>query len=192
MIKALFKFAKMPANAIVIDTTSNNGEYRELSPFVLSAAPAKRFENLWQYSKVYYPEHVDKDWNPNHIWYEWRQKGFSDSVAHRYPMGKGRIPRFSMWNGKKLDYIQARKQIYAPEYARNVITTDSYARLRLLYNQCIRDNRDLILLDYDAYDHLSLGMTLDDVINNPKRKMGHAFVLLMLLADILPECLLER
>jgi len=32
-------------------------------------------------------------------------------------------------------------------------------------------------------------MSLKDVINNPKRKMGHAFVLIMMLTGLLEECL---
>jgi hypothetical protein len=32
-------------------------------------------------------------------------------------------------------------------------------------------------------------MTLKDVINNPNRKMGHAFVLIMMLTGVLEECL---
>lgn len=33
----------------------------------------------------------------------------------------------------------------------------------------------------DGYDHDNLGMSLTEVLNNPQRKMGHAFVLKMLL-----------
>jgi len=40
---------------------------------------------------------------------------------------------------------------------------------------------DLYLLDFDGYDHKELDMSYDDVINCEKRKMGHAFVLAMLL-----------
>ena len=41
--------------------------------------------------------------------------------------------------------------------------------------------RDLYLWDFDGYNHKELGLTYDEVINNPDRKMGHAFVLGMLL-----------
>lgn len=189
MIKALFKFAKLPSDAVVIDTTSNSGDYRELSPFILSAPPARNFENLWQFSKVYH-HHL---WNgePSEQWYEWRDKGWANPRAIRYPMGKGAKPLYSMWRGKHLDYIEARKQIYAPEYARNVVGTDGFKRLKDQYNECNLKNKELILLDYDAYDHLALNMTLIDVINNPARKMGHAFVLIMMLTEVLEECLLE-
>jgi len=193
MLRASFKFAKIPEliegkKPIVIDTTSNGGNFRELSPFILPAPPAKNFENLWQFSKVY-PQHWSESYQmPDADWLEWRENGFTDSKAHRYPMGKGAIPVCSWWYGEKLGYIEARKQIYAVEYASNVQWTNSYQMLMDTYAECCRANKELILLDYDAYDHIKLSMSLIDVINNPKRKMGHAFVLIMMLTELLEEC----
>jgi hypothetical protein len=191
LIKALFKFSKdIPDGSIVIDTTSGKGEYRELSPFVLPAPPAKCFENLWQYSKVYNSQ-IDSKGEPVPSWYGWRERGFTSVQAHRYPMGKGMIPEYSYWDGQHLGYIQARKQIYIPEYSKNVSKTESYHKLDYLYQECLGLNRHLILLDYDAYDHQGFGMTLKDVVHNPNRKMGHAFVLLIMLTNQLKECLTE-
>jgi len=194
MIRALFKFAKIPdyvnnTKPIVIDTTSNSGEYSGLSPFVLSAPPSLNFENLWQYSKVYKKFIMPIDGYPDASYYKWRDVGFANPRAIRYPMGKGAIPEYSLWNDERLDYIQARKKIYATEYAKNVLTTTSFRRLDYAYQQCLDLNKELILLDYDAYDHIKLGISLVDVINNPKRKMGHAFVLIMMLTDKLQECI---
>ena len=188
MIRALFKFTKLPSDVVVVDTTSNTSiNYKELSPFVLSAPPAKNFENLWQFSKVY-RQYADALNNPTSAYYEWRDKGFNDIQAHRYPMGKGAVPLYSLWDGERLGYIEARKQIYAVEYASHVQLTVSYQHLMDTYAECCRTNKELILLDYDAYDHTALGMSLIDVINNPKRKMGHAFVLIMMLGNALEEC----
>ncbi|KKN71461.1 hypothetical protein LCGC14_0420400 [marine sediment metagenome] len=189
MIRVLFKFAKLPSDAVVIDTTSNSGDYKDLSPFVLSAPPAKRFENLWQFSKVYKKHIMSIDGYPDASWYKWRDWGYSQDKAYRYPMGKGAIPEYSLWDDKRLSYIEARKKIYAPIYAENVFQTSAYEKLCQLYTECSDQATDLILLDYDAYDHLMLGMTLIDVINNPNKKMGHAFVLLMMLTDMLEVCL---
>ena len=131
MIRALFKFEKnIPNGSIVVDTTSNSGDFRELSPFVLSAPPAKRFENLWQFSKVYKKHIMSIDGYPDASWWKWRNAGYANDRAVRYPMGKGAIPEYSLWDGEKLDYIQARKKIYAPEYAKNVSETHSYKILR--------------------------------------------------------------
>lgn len=189
MVRVLFKFAKMPSGAVVVDTTSNtNPIYKELSPFILPAPPAHNFENLWQFSKVY-KCHIGANGLPTPEWNEWRIKGWCDPVAHRYPMGKGAIPEYSMWWEKKLGYIEARKRIYAPEYAKNVIQTDSYRILREQYFECNIHNKEMVLLDYDAYDHIALNMSLIDVINNPRRKMGHAFVLIMMLTGMLEDCI---
>lgn len=189
MIKALFKFAKLPDGVVVVNTTSNTHPiYRELSPFILPAPPARNFENLWQFSKVY-PQHIGEDGEPNNTWWDWMRRGFADGVAHRYPVGKGGIPLYSYWQGKHLDYIEARKQIYAPEYAKNVIKTYSFKILREQYGECCLRNKEIVLLDYDAYDHQKIGMTLVDVINNPRRKMGHAFVLSMMLTGVLEDCI---
>ncbi|KKN16511.1 hypothetical protein LCGC14_0975220 [marine sediment metagenome] len=151
LIRALFKFAKdIPRDAIVIDTTSSSGTFRGLSPFVLSAPPAKRFENLWQFSKVYKGQ-VAADGLPTPSWFEWRARGWEDPRAHRYPMGKGAVPEYAYWEGKKLDYITARREIYIPQYANNVRETDSFAALQDVFFESISTDRELILLDYDAY-----------------------------------------
>jgi len=183
-VHALFKFAFNPYGGVVIDTTSGLGEYRDLSPFVLPASPARNFENLWQFSKVY-PKYTDVDGNPTPEWFKWRQSGFADKVAHRYPMGKGKIPLYSYWEGEKLGYIEARKRIYAPIYAKYVVSTEGYRLAKEIYES----GQVLVLRDYDAYDHIKLGLSLQDVINDPHRKMGHAFVILMLLTDELERCL---
>lgn len=186
MVKALFKFSRtlLPESAVKVDTTSNTDKlWRELSPFILSAAEygSKTFENLWQYSKVY-PEFLDSEGNVDRgKWEEWRYYGFTSERAHRYPMGKGRIPCFSLWNGKRLGYIEARKVIYIPIYSELVQKTGSFMRLKALYEELCKEDRDLILLDYDAYDHQAMGLSLKAVANNSNKKCGHAFVLLSLL-----------
>ncbi len=184
--------AHNPYNCPEVSTVSNyTGIYMDLSPFVLGPVKtflpdvvAMKFENLWQYSKVY-AKHVAKDGFPDTDWFMWRAKGWADMKAHRYPMGRGAKPEYAWWNQKKLGYIDARKQIYTKVYAAHVIQTGSYKLLRTLYS--IRG--DVVLRDYDAYDHIKLGMSLVDVINNPDRIMGHGFVLAMLLEGKLGECL---
>lgn len=96
----------------------------------------------------------------------------------RYPMGRGARPLYSWWDGKKLGYIEARKRIYVPLYAEAVVRTSGWKRLSALY-----DTEPLLVLrDFDGYDHAPLGMSLQNVLRDPTRKMGHAFVLAMLLS----------
>jgi len=93
-------------------------------------------------------------------------------------MGEGAKPLFSFWDNQKLNYIAARKQIYIPLYAKYVQQTFAYEHLAELYNFY---DGEIALADFDGYRHRDLGMSLIDVINNPSRSMGHAFVLSMCL-----------
>jgi hypothetical protein len=54
------------------------------------------------------------------------------------------------------------------------------ARLPRLAGQC-----DIGLQDFGTYDHQALGYSWDDVINDPDRKMGHGFVLAMMIEGVL-------
>ncbi|MDD2731400.1 MAG: hypothetical protein PHW33_04745 [Candidatus Portnoybacteria bacterium] len=197
-VKVIFIFEKkVDPNGIYINTTSSAGWSKDLSPFVIGPCSlyngyvSQNVENGWQFSKVY-KKFVGNDGNPIDYYFEWAKNGWSDTRAHRYPMGKGAIPEYSWWNGEKLGYVEARKRIYVPLYANAVIKTDGFKKLKEIYER--NDGKTLYLLDYDAYRHENLRMTLFDVLNNPKKKMGHAFVLMMLLAKdekTLNECSLK-
>jgi len=165
-------------------TTSGGVKGKQFSPMLLgpvevfqgSGVPrlsAKNLENAWQFSKVY-SEH-DNDGQPNKKWYAWREKGFNDDWAHRYPMGKGKIPLYS-WIGKPIDYIMARKLIYTVLYKKAIIDH----RLEL-YSELIemaKSEDQLTLLDYDVYPRdTGDNLTFDQILNNPNVKMGHAYVL---------------
>jgi hypothetical protein len=164
----------------VVSTIARNSG---LSPFrigpckLYSDIVSKNMENAWQYSKVY-DMHWDKSRKriKNDYWI-WASSGWNNPKAVRYPMGKGIKPVGSLWNGELLDYITARKMIYGPLYAEAVQKTPDWRALKLNYN----DYENIVLLDYDAYDHHKLEYSLTDVLNDPNRKMGHAFVLAMLL-----------
>lgn len=172
----------------VINTTSHSKNWSKgLSPFYLGSCPlydlgdgevtySKNFENLWQYSKVY-ECHIGKDGWPNEAWLHWALQGWFNPRAIRYPMGKGAKPVYSFWNGKKLTYIQARKEIYIPRYCQAVQRTEAWKTLKGAAS-CVPA---LYLRDFDGYDHKALGMSYDDVIHDPTRKMGHGFVLAMML-----------
>lgn len=174
---------KIPVDAKSINTTSNSSVWsKDLSPFLLGpiemydSIVSKNFENCWQYAKVY-PGFTDEKGNPNSGYWSWAKNGWNDQRAHRYPMGRGAIPLYSYWNGEKLSYIQARKKIYIPLYYRAVVKTKSF----LLLQDSFLDGQDLYLRDYDGYDHKKLGMSYEEVIHLESRKMGHAFILAMML-----------
>jgi len=199
MIRVLPFNQPLPENAVVVDTTSRSRTWsRGLSPFVLGPCVlwgghvSRTMENAWQYSKVYgeflHPRVPGDSLGPNDMgmtidlprWLAWARSGWSKPRADRYPMGKGREPAFSYWDGERLSYVEARKQIYLPLYWNAVNYTPALQQLIEL----VRTEPVVVLRDFDAYDHRALGMTLDDVIECSTRKMGHAFVLAMMLKSI--------
>ena len=174
-----------------INTTSGSKTWsRGLSPFYLgpvslySEFVSQNVENAWQFSKVY-THHVDVAGNPSEKYFEWAKAGWADTWAHRYPMGKGAKPLYSFWDGQKLGYVEARKQIYIPLYSNAVKASPAFKTLQEMY---ARDG-EVILWDYDGYDHRKIGMTYKDVVDCPTRKCGHAFVLAMMLDGELEKSL---
>lgn len=184
----------------IISTVSKDNP--DLSPFHLGPCDlygdhtSKNMENAWQFAKVY-PEYTEEGYNPykgidpkksldsytikEDEYFAWATKGWNDQRAHRYPKGRGRKPLFSLWDGERLGYVDARKTIYGPLYAEAVQKTEGWKKLKAQWKEIKKAGGILTLLDYDAYDHNLLHMTLTDVLNHPTRKMGHAFVLAMLL-----------
>jgi hypothetical protein len=158
------------------DVTSGSGQWRALSPFTLGPVMlydgrwSRNMENGWQYAKVY-SDHL-------HDYWEWAESGWRNSRAVRYPMGKGVRPLYSLWAGDELGYIDARKRIYMPLYSQAV---RFYAARDIEKLRQAAKEGDIFIKDYDAYDHHSFGYSWNDVINDPDRKMGHGFVLAMML-----------
>lgn len=173
---------------MLINTTSRSETWSKgLSPFYVGPVEmtglgtgiiSKNVENAWQYSKVY-PEHWDAKLKKPKVpeWTNWAMAGFRRDYANRYPMGKGAKPICSWWNKKKLDYVQARKQIYIPLYAQAVVKTEAFERLQQYYDL----GYDIVLLDFDGYDHCEKDMDWKEVIECTNLRMGHAFVLAMML-----------
>ena len=179
------KFSKNIPDGFVVDTTSRASSRWEksLSPFYLGPIRlygnyiSQNMENAWQFAKVYRP-YDNKD-IPNSEYWKWAIKGWASKFAHRYPMGKGAAPLYSWWDGEKLDYIGARKKIYGPLYTQNVQNTEGYRTLEDIYY----NEGQIVLLDFDGYDHDKLNMNLTDVLHDTRRKMGHAFFLKALLTN---------
>lgn len=174
---------KLPKEHEVINTTSHSNNWSKgLSPFFLGPCKlydgyeSKNVENGWQYSKVY-KQFTDSNGDPTEKYFKWASMGWNNRQAVRYPMGRGIKPEYSYWNGEKLSYIEARKQIYIPLYGKAVLKSDAYAQLRELYNQ----RGVLHLWDFDGYNYLKMNKSLKDVIHDSQCKMGHAFVLAILL-----------
>ena len=172
-----------------VNTTSTSSSWsKELSPFLngpcglyLSAPTeyANNIENLWQYSKCY-GDHIDSvSGKPNSSWVLWARNGFQLKKAIRYPRGKGAIPVGHWWDGRLLNKFEARREIYIPAYREVVRQTDAFKQLCNLY----QEQKRIMLFCYDGYNRKQMGMSIDDVINNPNHSMGHSFVLEMMLLE---------
>jgi hypothetical protein len=174
----------LPEDSIVIDTTSRSGNWtRGFSPFIIPGGYlydnyyAKSVENAWQASKVF-PQFVDENNNPTPEYFAWAKNIWTSSYAFRYPMDRSLKPLYSWWNGQKYDYVDARKKIYIPLYSRGVLKTKAFETLLDIYR---KTDKDIYLVDFDGYNHKKMGLTLKDVANNPKKSMGHAFIIYDLL-----------
>lgn len=168
----------------VIDVTSHSTtQGKWLSPFYLGPVnlhnnnKSLNLENAWQFSKVY-SEHYDP--NTDTIlpeYYDWAAEGWSAKKAFRYPMGKGRKPLFSLWGKNRYTYTEARKKIYIPLYTQVAQKNRAFSWLKEIYKK----EEQLILVDFDSYDYNSLGYNWNNVIYSQDRKMGHGFVIAMML-----------
>jgi len=173
-------------NAVILNVTSTSATTlgKCFSPFFLGPVElydgikAENVENAWQFCKVY-EQYADEEGEPLPEYWEWAENGWADKFAQRYPMGRNAKPLYSLWNDERLDYIEARKQIYIPIYAQSVLETGLLDKLEAWVIRQEDLGKTVYLFDFDGYDNVRLGLTLDDVLENPKRKMGHAFVLAM-------------
>ena len=186
-----------------IDCTSGNPDEvmrNGLSPFFLGPVDtydgmkAERFERAWQCSKVF-AGFADSSGNPLPEWFAWRDRMWADAsnadhTAIRFPAGRenanAKKTLYSYWKVdgefKRLGYIDARKHIYLPVYAKAVVKTEAYRRLCAMRDE----GKNLLLVDFDGYNrHLPrYNFTYNDVLHCPILKMGHGFVLAMLLEGV--------
>lgn len=183
MITVIGPKDEVPQDHVLLNTTSRSKDWgRAFSPFLLGPVNlyagyvSKNVENGWQYAKVY-PKHAGAKEMLSDEYWRWAVHGWDNPRAVRYPMGKGAKPLFSTWNGFRLDYISARKYIYIPLYKQAVTQTDEFHWLK----EVVKHQYNVALWDFDGYRHRDLGMSYEDVINDPNKTMGHAFVLAMLL-----------
>jgi hypothetical protein len=187
---------------VQIDCTSGNPDpvMREgLSPFYLGPVEcydglvSQTFERAWQCAKVY-PWTRGVDGNPNADYFSWRdtmwaEKGFEDKMSIRFPVGKENVGKccYAWWKVdgefRKLGYVDGRKYIYLPLYAKAVVKTEAYRRLVELHES----GKNLMLIDFDGYNihHSKYNFTYRDVIHCGLLKMGHGFILAMLLEGLI-------
>lgn len=181
----------------------------DLSPYVLKDEEGHILENIWQFSKVYpkvtaqkqpisrfqpktivweYPEEIHispKTGEVNSKYWDWREKGMNNWYAVRYPNGfNGRSSvLYSLWpnnkQGKKLDYVEARKQIYCGEYARLSPKCESFKKMK----EMLEEGKNIQIIEVDGPEG---GLVINEEIIREKivdlkKSFGHGYTLAALL-----------
>ena len=142
----------------------------DISPFYVGPVissdglTAHVFEHFWQASKVF-PCHYDeeKDEIKPEYW-AWRKSWFdkekvTDKKASRRPHSllgyQDKDCLFSVYynNGtwERLSYVEARKKIYIPTYAKYIVKTESYKWLKEQYEA----GKKIAIVDFDGYNYYS-------------------------------------
>jgi len=133
------------------------------------------FENYWQGGKVY--EGIDPK-----ISKEWWLK--QTTGKRRYPMGKSKKVLYGIYDGKKYNYIDARKNVYVPEYHSLIHSSKkSNSALKDLIDK-YNNGVDIAIYDFDGprsndSSPICELLTIDllrEKINNPIYPFGHGYV----------------
>lgn len=165
---------------------------KELSPLLIGDECP--FENTWQYSKVYPQLGHWENGKPTQKWEEWRQSGLKKrkrgkGVRTPPEVSKQRKadpedwkPRCAWWNGEELGYIESRKKIYVPEYAKLIRKSRAFAALM---------GKDVLIIGIDGppLDKYPNGFEvteerLVEALNDPTHPFGHSYVVAAELAGI--------
>ena len=140
---------------------------RDLSPFFIGplvssdGVKAEIFEIFYQCGKVY-PCH-DQGGKPNAAYFEWRNKFYAESTCTKGLMrhackslGYEHMDTlyFAYFDKEKqeyipLNYVEARKRVYFPEYAKLIYNTESFQYLKSL----VDSGKKIALVDFDACNY---------------------------------------
>lgn len=185
---------------VVFNVTSQSREWTKcFSPFLLgpvTIAPGGlqsiNVENAWQFSKVYEEDYDKVNKTPKSSYWKWAASGWATKRAFRYPKGR-RKPMCVWWNGKEMGYIEARKEIYIPLYTQAVLDRKTdFANLISMVKRHIDEGFNVYFWDFDGYNHYKMNLTYDQIVNDPSRPLGHAFVLAYMVENVLNKELLTN
>ena len=161
---------------------------------------AVKFENYWQYSKVFpgmKNSHLNSQKEVTDEWFEWRLKGFQKTKGDRHPAGTktdgGYLKAdFALFGDastglKKMNYIQSRKHVYVPLYYKLLVETPAFKELK----GEVEKGKKFQILDFDAPDETRFitPAFLKWAVNQPLpfgKPFGHGYVLAGALLDIEP------
>lgn len=157
---------------IIVNLTSRNpdqGFARQVSPFFVGpvtgpdGAIAPNLEVYWQCGKVF--PHHDEGGHPSDEFFRYRDQMYT-APAGSIPKPRMRHPYkefgydpddmlyWPFWNEEKgtyerLSYLEGRKKVYVPEYAKLVANTPAFRWLKSLVDQ----GQKVALLDFDGFNY---------------------------------------
>lgn len=206
----------------------SHSSYGVLGPYELKTADGIIFENYWQMQKVYEKIPASRQYYSRYdrtiIWdhpaethyqndvilpayWEWRKKGFESKYPIRYPVGFNHRHKclFAVKEGdpdSRLNYIEARKQIYVPKYMELVRHQDKFLELKNRLN----NGENLLIIEVDGPHQESLGyyqeeynvkddfivndtilateLNISIMLNDEKHPFGHGYCLAMALLNM--------
>lgn len=157
---------------IIIDITSRNKDKEfanQVSPFYVGpvvgpdGAKAETLEIFWQCGKVF--PHHDDNGRPNKDYFIYRDNQYSKSVnelskpemRHPYHVFGYEAedmlywPLFDKEKGEyiPLSYLEARKKVYIPEYAKLVANSSAFAYMKKL----VDEGKKIAILDFDGFNY---------------------------------------
>jgi hypothetical protein len=187
--------------------------YRENGKMIQAAS----VEVAWQYSKIYShiisptgklldvrEQFLISDAKgqpvPTKEWFAWRDAAFTNPLFNhaapefaenkkkiRRPFPKGSLIAYWYWNGKLLNAVEARHQIYARLYYRFLRRAPGFKLLK-----DIALGRDVNIFDLDGYDWKELRMKPAECLKDLGHSFGHGLIISFLLDGIDPVELIPK
>jgi len=209
-----------------VEVMTASTTHGDLSPFQLVDEKGRIFENVWQFAKVYknvpattcrysrwdstviwqHPAetHVDEKGELTPEYWKWREKGMNNMYAVRYPVGFHHRKKclYAYWNDEKLDYIQARKKFYVPEYIRLLKMHPKFQSLKKLVDEgeklliievdgpreeSLQYYKDMYGVGDDFIENNTIEVTEDNLsimLEDSKHPFGHGYCVAMALLDM--------
>lgn len=160
------------ADRVVINLTSRNPDRafsRQVSPFFVGpvtgpdGATADSLEVFWQVGKVF--PHHDDGGRPSPEYFEYRADMYGKRMGeiskpqmrhpyHEFGYEAEDMMYWAYWDKDSgeytgLSYLEARKRVYVPEYAKLVANSDAVRWMRSLLDE----GKKIALLDFDGFNY---------------------------------------
>ena len=185
---------------ILVTSASNNKINGELastfSPLRLGPVyrdgkvVAQKFENYWQFGKMWPTAGHIKDGLPTDKWFAFREKGYKMDKGKRrlIPVRQYGFPTSSYYDGKVYGYVESRIEYYIPIYAELIENLPVMNELRKL----LESGQDIMIIDGDGAPKSLYPEGMDVTYENwmkmrddPRFPFGHGYVIAGMLAGFI-------